>query len=120
MKLERYKESLVDLNKVLEIDPSNVLALIEHGSIHYILKNFTLSYEDWNKASKIQKEYEESLTDLNMLLGIEPNNVQLLEQRAYTYEMLEQNYEQSLEDWKRRWKLVRLIQKFSSVDIIIY
>ena len=46
--IKKYEESLVDLNRSLEIKPNDVLTLRQRGSTYYKMY-----------------EYEESLADLN-------------------------------------------------------
>ncbi|RIB19802.1 hypothetical protein C2G38_2244957 [Gigaspora rosea] len=56
-KLNKYEESLTDLNKSLELEPDNLSAI----------KSRVYTYR------KLRK-YEESLADLNILLNINPDN----------------------------------------------
>ncbi|RHZ71985.1 hypothetical protein Glove_248g7 [Diversispora epigaea] len=61
LKMCMYKESIADLNKVLEIEPNNVKVLISRG-----------------KAYKRMGKYEEFMADLSRAKEIEPNNVNKL------------------------------------------
>ncbi|CAG8582865.1 10949_t:CDS:2 [Ambispora leptoticha] len=78
--MNRYEESLTDLNKSLEINPNDAFALANRGATYHMMNR-----------------YEESLTDLNKTLEINPNDAFALANRGATYLMMNR-YEESLTD----------------------
>ncbi|RIB27703.1 hypothetical protein C2G38_2159879 [Gigaspora rosea] len=86
--INRYEESLTDLNKSLEIEPNNAVALGMHGETYLMMNKGLL--EDLNKssviepndafASKARGESIESWVDLNKSLEIKPNDTFALDE----------------------------------------
>jgi len=66
--MKKYKESLADLNKSLEIEPNDSWVLKQRGKTYYIMN-----------------KYEESLADVTKSLEIEPNDAWALKQRGKIY-----------------------------------
>ncbi|RIB14389.1 hypothetical protein C2G38_2195264 [Gigaspora rosea] len=112
IKIGRYKESLVDLTKSLDIEPNNAFALKNRGVVYYKMKEYDKSLADLDKeiepddafALRCRGEtyywmdkFEESLADLNKSLEIEPNSALTLRLRGNTYRMMKR-YEESLAD----------------------
>ncbi|RIB24838.1 kinase-like domain-containing protein, partial [Gigaspora rosea] len=82
-KINRYEESLANLNKSLEIEPNNANALRNRGK----------TYRNMNR-------YEESLADLNKSLEIEPNNADALRSRGEIYRIMN-GYDELLADFNK-------------------
>ncbi|RIB28975.1 kinase-like domain-containing protein [Gigaspora rosea] len=78
-----YEKRLLDLNKLLEIDPNNVKLLISRGEIY-----------------RIMNRYKDSLVDFNKSLEIEPDNAFALKNRGVAYCHLHK-YEESLANFDR-------------------
>ncbi|RHZ77694.1 hypothetical protein Glove_174g10 [Diversispora epigaea] len=87
-KLEKYNEELTNFNKLLGLEPNNVLALKSQGETYQKLEKYD---EDFNKLLEIRpsnafalrlrgetyrklEKYNEALIDFNNLLEIESNN----------------------------------------------
>ncbi|RIB20169.1 kinase-like domain-containing protein [Gigaspora rosea] len=79
-KIEGLEDALVDLNKLLEIDPNNAFALRNRAS-----------------AYQMMGRYNEALEDLNILLEIKPNGVNALKIRGEIYRDLKR-YKDALRD----------------------
>ncbi|RIB28981.1 kinase-like domain-containing protein [Gigaspora rosea] len=75
-----YKDSFVDFNKSLEIEPDNAYALKKRGASYSYLK-----------------KYKKSLVDLDRSLEIEPGDAFALKFRGNTYRMMKK-YKESLAD----------------------
>ncbi|RHZ77897.1 hypothetical protein Glove_169g65 [Diversispora epigaea] len=86
-----YEKYIADLNKVLEIEPNNVNALVARGKIFLRIYKCEESITDLSRAIEIKPnyidalisrgeayivigKYEESIADLSRALKIEPNN----------------------------------------------
>ncbi|RIB23353.1 kinase-like domain-containing protein [Gigaspora rosea] len=64
----KYDESLINLNRLLDINPNNAITLSDRGLTYYVMG-----------------KYNESLTDYNKSLEIDPNNAITLIKRESTY-----------------------------------
>ncbi|RIB29869.1 kinase-like domain-containing protein [Gigaspora rosea] len=78
--IDKYKETLSDLNKLLEINPNHLVALRNRG----------VTYRKMGR-------YEDSLTDFNKLLELDPNNTKALRNRSETYAEMNK-FDESLAD----------------------
>ena len=90
MFLKLPKDSLVDFNKSLEIEPDNAFALNNRGA----------SYGHLNK-------FKESLVDLDRSLEIEPRDAFALKFHGNTYRMMKK-YEESLADFNKLNQMMHL------------
>ncbi|CAG8607035.1 3056_t:CDS:2 [Ambispora leptoticha] len=112
--MSRYEESLVDLDKSLEIDPINTSALAIRGITYHITSKHEESLADLNKSLEIDpnyvsaleqrawrmmNSYEESLADLNKSLEIRPDNARALDK-----------YEELLTDLNKSLKLIQIMK----------
>jgi tetratricopeptide (TPR) repeat protein len=48
---KQYHSALNDLNKSIELDPSNANAFLNRGLAHFFLKDMEKACEDWNQAA---------------------------------------------------------------------
>lgn len=48
---KQYHSSLNDLNKSIDLDPTNANAFLNRGLAHYFLKEMDKACEDWNQAA---------------------------------------------------------------------
>ncbi|CAG8556974.1 17811_t:CDS:2, partial [Cetraspora pellucida] len=115
--LGQYEKSLIDLNKVLEINQTDEHALVNRGVTYKLLGRYKESLEDLNKVLEIDpndtfalrsrgeiyrvlEQYNDSLIDLNKALEIDPNDTFALNSRGIIFGILGQ-YEDSLADLNR-------------------
>lgn len=66
----RYSDALVEVEKVIELDPKNIEAYAAKGSIHYLMKDIESARFAWSKALELNPNYESvrsSLMELNAL-----------------------------------------------------
>uniref|UniRef100_A0A8C3PQP5 Sperm-associated antigen 1 n=1 Tax=Calidris pygmaea TaxID=425635 RepID=A0A8C3PQP5_9CHAR len=56
IKLQDWDSALQDCEKVLDMEPDNVKALIRRATVHNQLKNYQTSIEDLNKVLRIEPE----------------------------------------------------------------
>ncbi|CAG8502507.1 848_t:CDS:2 [Acaulospora morrowiae] len=116
-KLGKYKESLLDFNRLLKREPDNSPALCKRGLAYTMLGKFNESLSDINRSLEIDPDYSfalyirgityrmldkdnESLLDFNRSLEIEPDNFLTLCERGKTYRKLGK-YDESLFDLDR-------------------
>ncbi|RIB27762.1 hypothetical protein C2G38_2029094 [Gigaspora rosea] len=78
--MDKFEETLADLNKSLEFDPNNAKVLNNRGGTYLYIRR-----------------YEESLADLNRSLEFDPNDATILNNRSTVYQLL-RRFEESLAD----------------------
>ncbi|RIB11392.1 kinase-like domain-containing protein [Gigaspora rosea] len=110
----KYEESLADLNKLLNIEPTNANALNNCGEVYQMIGEYEKSLIEFNKLLAIYSNdkialynrglcylqmgrYEESLADLNKVLSIDPNHVKALNNRGEVYRVMGR-YDDALAD----------------------
>ncbi|RHZ71987.1 hypothetical protein Glove_248g5 [Diversispora epigaea] len=114
LKMGKYKESIADSNKVLEIEPNNVKVLIRRGEAYLMGRKYEKSIGDLSRALKIEPNninalirrgvsylkmgnYEETIADLSSAIKINPNDAGLLKNRGDSYRKIGK-YEESIAD----------------------
>lgn len=97
-RMGRYKESIISITSLLEIEPDNTIALVKRIWVY----------------STVDK-YEEAITDLNRILEIDPNHINALLVRAAINSGLKE-YNKSHDDIM---KLISLVDSLKiSIDVI--
>ncbi|RIB15923.1 hypothetical protein C2G38_2191317 [Gigaspora rosea] len=113
-KMGKYKESITDLTKSLEIKPDDAFALRSRGESYRMMGKYKESIADLTKSLEIKPDdafalrsrgesyrmvdrYEVSLADLSKSLEIEPNNAFALSRRGESYRLMGK-YNESLAD----------------------
>lgn len=61
LKLNNYKQGLIDLNFVLEQDKQNVKGLFRRGMCHFAMNNFILALEDFCKSERLSSDNEKKI-----------------------------------------------------------
>ncbi|RIB27874.1 hypothetical protein C2G38_1672372 [Gigaspora rosea] len=107
--LGRYKDAIIDLTNLLDIEPNNKFALRYRGEAYHLIGR-----------------YREAIIDLTKLLDIEPNNKFALKYRAKAYYLIEK-YKESFNDVNKLLKietndewalklLAKIIEKLCSIN----
>ncbi|CAG8758303.1 2246_t:CDS:2 [Cetraspora pellucida] len=132
----RYVESLEDLNKSLEFNPHNAIALNNRGLIYQVMGRYAESLKDLDKSLEIgpnnatrlnnrgqtyylMREYEKALEDFNKSLEIKPNNVATLNIRGLAYHDMGR-YEDSLADVNKSLEIEPKNSMANYTRILIY
>ncbi|RIB17862.1 hypothetical protein C2G38_2312122 [Gigaspora rosea] len=87
--MERYKEAIIDLTKLLDIEPNSEFALRYRGEAYYLMKKF-----------------KKAINDLTKLLNIEPSTKFILRYRAEAYYLMKK-YKESF----------NIVNKLLKIDI---
>ncbi|RIB01110.1 hypothetical protein C2G38_2231839 [Gigaspora rosea] len=82
-----YEDAIIDLTKLLDIEPNNKFALRYRAEAYYLMER-----------------YKKAIIDLTKLLHIEPNNKFALRYRAEAYYLLEK-YKESFNDVNKLLKI---------------
>jgi tetratricopeptide (TPR) repeat protein len=93
--LKQYSKALVDLNKVVLLEPKNPDAYLQRGSAYYSLKDKRQAREDWQTAAKLYKQqgnFELKLTQLQNQAQAEKQkgNLELYRKVQQVIEIFEQ------------------------------
>jgi tetratricopeptide (TPR) repeat protein len=115
--LKQFDESLIEINKVLELDPNEAEYIGIRGEIYFSIRNYDLALIDFDKALEVNPKYKEcynsrgylhgltgnytqAIDDFSKCLEIDPQFTYALTNRSYTYNLAGQ-YEKAMIDFDK-------------------
>jgi tetratricopeptide (TPR) repeat protein len=111
-----YQQSLKDYERDIKQKPQNVVAYVNRGTVHAMMKNYQKALEDYNRAIKLNLKistvyynrglifinlgkYQQAIVDFDTVIKLNPRDTEAYYNRGFAYEKSGNN-QQAIKDFQ--------------------